>query len=78
MSSSESFVIWPPTGKPINTMTIDEVLDTTSVEALILAPSLVEELVQLPESLARLEKVQRVLTGGGMYHSPVDVNPSNT
>lgn len=62
---SECCVIWPPTGRPINTVTVDDILDFGSVELMVIAPSLLEELVQSPESLAKLENVDKIVTGGG-------------
>lgn len=65
LSASECCCIWLPAGKPINTITIDEFLDSTTVELMVLAPSLLEEIAQLPESFAKLVNVERIITGGG-------------
>lgn len=51
----------------MNTVTIDELLESTRLEVAIVAPSLLEELVQLPESLARLGNIKKIVTGGGKY-----------
>lgn len=34
---------------------------------MVAAPSLLEEVVQSPESLARMRNVQKIVTGGGKY-----------
>lgn len=65
LSKSKACIIWPPIGRLVNTTTVDEVIDSTTIDILVVAPSILEELVQLPALLAKMNKVQSVITGGG-------------
>jgi hypothetical protein len=44
---------------------VDEMLDAANFDAVFLAPSILEELVQSPSSLSKLEKLHAVAFGGG-------------
>jgi acyl-coenzyme A synthetase/AMP-(fatty) acid ligase len=66
--SSVTKVIWPAAGRPISTAIIDELLDYATVDILVAAPSTLEEIAELPESVAKLERLQGVITGGGKYN----------
>ena len=58
-------VIWPPGGRPISTDVVDELLDNVEVDALFLAPSVLEDLSQSEDSREKLKKVKYVEYGGG-------------
>jgi len=66
-AASECYVVWPPTGRPVNTAMIDEMLDSSKIEVMVVAPSLLEDIVHSPESLDKLSGVERVVTGGGKH-----------
>ena len=68
VSDSECCVIWPPTGRPINTVIMDEILDSASIDVMFVAPSLLEDIVQSPNSFAKLGNVKTIVTGGGKYN----------
>lgn len=69
LSGPESHIVWPPVGRPVNTATVEEVLDSeASGLTIVTAPSIVEELVQFPEIVAKLGKIQGIVTGGGKYN----------
>ena len=72
LSDSKTHVLWPPTGRPISTALIDEVLDSAIVDILVTVPSILEELVQSPESVSKLERLHSIVTGGGKH------NPSHS
>ena len=58
-------IIWPPSGRPISTDLIDELLDNIELDGCFLAPSVLEELSQSESSLEKLKRVKFVEFGGG-------------
>ena len=68
-------VIWPPTGRPVSTDMVDDLLDNVEVDGCFLAPSVIEDLSQSESSLEKLRKVEFLEYGGGQV-SPVLFFPS--
>ena len=57
--------IWPPTGRPISSDMIDDLLDNVDVDATFSAPSTLEELAQSQNSLEKLKKLKYAQYAGG-------------
>lgn len=58
-------IMWPPSNRPISTTLVEEAIDSSNFDAIFVAPSILEELTQSPESIKRLEKLDIVAFGGG-------------
>jgi hypothetical protein len=60
-------VVWAPSNRPMSASLVEEILDSFPVEAIFVAPSILEELSQSSESLERLSKLDGVNFGGGKF-----------
>ena len=58
-------VVWPPTERPMSADLVEEVLDKLNIDALFLAPSIIEDLSQSQTSLEKLKRIKYVEFGGG-------------
>lgn len=60
-----SITVYPPAEKPISAGLIDEVLGVSGADMIYAAPSILEEMALVPESLRKLERLKGVAYGGG-------------
>ena len=60
-------IIWPPSNRPMSSELIDDLLDNVSVDVVLLAPSILEEMSQSQSSLKKLRKLKAAAMGGGQY-----------
>ena len=58
-------IIWPPSNRPMSPELIDDLLDNVSVDFVLLAPSILEDISQSQSSLEKLRKLKAAATGGG-------------
>jgi hypothetical protein len=65
LSVDDCEIIFPPPGRPVSAVTIDEVLDCLEIDLLATAPSILEDVAQSQESLLKMKRVPRVVIGGG-------------
>ncbi|KAF8857823.1 acetyl-CoA synthetase-like protein [Acephala macrosclerotiorum] len=64
-------MIWGPSNRPLSAVIADEVLDTSGADMIYIAPSILEDMVQSPASLKRLEKLAVIGYGGAPLDSKV-------
>ncbi|RDW76106.1 hypothetical protein BP5796_06927 [Coleophoma crateriformis] len=58
-------ITYGPMNKPINTSLIESIIDNANIEALLIAPTFVEELAITPSSMEKLKKIKCIVTGSG-------------
>ncbi|KUJ07624.1 acetyl-CoA synthetase-like protein [Mollisia scopiformis] len=56
--------VWQPSNRPLSAVLVDEVLDASNADMIYLAPSIIEDMVQSPASLQRLERLAVIGYGG--------------
>lgn len=67
----EVSIVCGPAMVPVNMDLFDSVMDHTTVDGTMLAPSTLEEISKNPESLARMAKTEFTATGGGKFFRSV-------
>ncbi|CAL3963137.1 unnamed protein product [Diplocarpon coronariae] len=60
----EVATVWAPSNRPLSTVLVEEVLGATQVDVLFSAPSILEDMIQSPESFEKLKKLYAVGFGG--------------
>lgn len=65
--SYDMVVVWSPPNIPPSTVLMEELLSIVNPDAAFLPPSIIEDMVGNPASLAKLEKLSFIGHGGGEF-----------
>jgi hypothetical protein len=63
----EGVSIWHPANRPLSASLVEEMLDSIQIDLLFVAPSILEDMSQFPDAVAKLSKLQAVHFGGGEF-----------
>lgn len=61
--------IWHPVNRPLSAFLVEEILDALLIDIVFAAPSILEDLSQLPEAVEKLSMLKAVHFGGGKFSS---------